>query len=103
MPHSFHNLLIHAVFSTKDRVACVDAELRSNLFPYMGGILREMGCTARLINGTADHVHLLINLGADLSVSEACAWLKPTHRAGFMKHGRAGAASDGKPDMERSR
>ena len=76
MPHSFHNLLIHAVFSTKDRAACMDAELRSNLFPYMGGILREMGCTARLINGTADHVHLLINLAADLSVSECMRVVK---------------------------
>jgi putative transposase len=64
MPHSFHNLLIHAVFSTKDRVAYMDAGLRSNLFPYMGGILREMGCTAHLINGTADHAHLLIDLAA---------------------------------------
>jgi len=76
MPHSFHNLLFHVVFSTKDRVACMDAELRSNLFPYMGGILREMGCTARLINGTADHVHLLINLRADLAVSECIRVVK---------------------------
>jgi putative transposase len=76
MPHSFHDLLIHAVFSTKDRVAYMDAELRSHLFPYMGGILREMGCPARLINGTADHVHLLMNLAAEVSVSECMRVVK---------------------------
>ncbi|HEX4001399.1 MAG TPA: IS200/IS605 family transposase [Candidatus Acidoferrales bacterium] len=76
MPHSFHSLLIHAVFSTKNRVAHMDAELRSNLFPYMDGILREMGCSARLINGTADYVHLLIDLPADLSVAECMRVVK---------------------------
>lgn len=76
MPHSFHNLLIHAVFSTKDRIRCMDADLRPKLFPYMGGIVREMGCTARLINGTEDHVHLLIDLRADVSVAECMRVIK---------------------------
>lgn len=76
VPHSFSNLLIHAVFSTKNRVRSMDAELRSRLFPYMGGILRKLGVTARLINGTEDHVHMLVNLPADLSVSECMRVVK---------------------------
>jgi len=76
MPHSFSNLLVHALFSTKDRVRSMDAELRSNLFPYMGGILRELGATGRLINGAADHVHILLNLPADLSVAECMRVVK---------------------------
>ena len=76
MPHSFSSLLIHAIFSTKDRLRFMDTDLRSKLFPYMGGILRELGATARLINGTEDHVHLLLNLPADLSVSECMRVLK---------------------------
>ncbi len=76
MPHSFSSLLIHAIFSTKGRLRYMDTELRSNLFPYMGGILRELGATTRLINGTEDHVHLLLNLPAELSVSECMRVLK---------------------------
>lgn len=76
MPHSFHNLLFHVVFSTKDRVPSIDAELRSDLFPYIGGIVRQMDCTARLVNGTKDHVHLLMNLRADISVSECVRVVK---------------------------
>jgi len=76
MPHSFHRLLIHIVFGTKDRIRCMDAELRSELFPYMGGIVREMGCTARLINGMEDHIHLLVDLRADISVAECVRIVK---------------------------
>ena len=37
----------------------LDAELKPRLFAYMGGIFRELGGTALLINGPADHVHIL--------------------------------------------
>lgn len=76
MPHSFSNLLIHAVFSTKDRARCMDGELRSSLFPYVGGILRGISATPRLINGTEDHIHILVGLPADVSVSECMRTVK---------------------------
>jgi len=36
------------------------AGFRSELFAYLGGIVREMRGTALIINGTADHVHMLV-------------------------------------------
>jgi REP element-mobilizing transposase RayT len=30
--------------------------------PYLGGIVREMHGTALIINGTADHVHMLVRI-----------------------------------------
>jgi putative transposase len=35
-------------------------DFRSDLFAYLGGIIREMGGTALIINGTADHIHMLV-------------------------------------------
>jgi len=35
---------------------------RPDLFAYLGGIIREMGGTALMINGTADHVHMLVRV-----------------------------------------
>ncbi len=35
-------------------------EFRSELFAYLGGIVREMHGTALIISGTADHVHMLV-------------------------------------------
>ena len=42
MPQSFTSLLIHVVFSTKDRQPALAPYLAERLFPYMGGIVREL-------------------------------------------------------------
>src|SRR5208337_850944 len=76
MPHSYSSLLVHVVFSTKGRVHAIDASLRPDLFAYMGGIVREMGGVARVINGTEDHVHMLVSLPADISVAECLRVVK---------------------------
>jgi putative transposase len=70
MAHTFTNLLTHIIFSTKDRMPTLDPNLKERLFPYMGGIFRELGATPLLINGPTDHVHILAVLPAKLSVSE---------------------------------
>jgi putative transposase len=76
MPHSFTNLLTHVIFSTKDRLPFIDAGLRPPLLAYMGGIVREMHGTALIINGTADHVHLLVGLPPTLALSDGMRILK---------------------------
>ncbi len=76
MPHSYSTLLIHVVFSTKDRVPSMDAKIRPDLFAYMGGIVREIGGVARIINGTEDHVHMLMSLAADVSIAECLRVVK---------------------------
>ena len=40
MPHSFAYLLVHVIFSTKNRAPDLSPELTARLFPYMGGIVR---------------------------------------------------------------
>ena len=76
MPHSFTNLLTHVIFSTRNRTPSIDAELKMPLLAYIGGIVREMQGTALIINGTADHVHLLIGLPPSLSLSDGMRILK---------------------------
>lgn len=70
MAHTFTNLLTHIIFSTKDRMPTLAPELKQRLFPYMGGIFRELGATPMLINGPADHVHILAVLPAKLAPAE---------------------------------
>jgi putative transposase len=76
MPHSYSTLLVHVVFSTKDRVRSMDAKLRPDLFAYMGGIVRDIDGVARLINGTEDHVHILASLPADVAIAECLRIVK---------------------------
>ena len=54
----------------------LDAGLKPRLFAYMGGIFRELGGTALLINGPTDHVHILVLLPAKLGLSEVVGRVK---------------------------
>src|ERR1035438_4743020 len=70
MPHSFASLLVHVIFSTKNRLPDLSPELTSRLFPYMGGIVRERRGVPLIINGPADHVHLLVSVPTTESIAE---------------------------------
>ena len=76
MGHTYSKLMVHVVFSTKDRAPTLDSELKPRLFAYIGGIVRELGGTALLINGPADHVHILMLFPAKIALSEMMGKLK---------------------------
>jgi len=76
MAHTYTNLLTHIIFSTKNREPTINDEIRARLFPYMGGVLREIQARPILINGTSDHVHLLIAMPPTISVSDSMRILK---------------------------
>ena len=76
MPHSFAYLLVHVIFSTKNRAPDLSPELTTRLFPYMGGIVRKCKGRALIVNGPADHVHLLLSIPATTSVADILRVLK---------------------------
>jgi putative transposase len=76
MPQSYTNLLYHVVFSTKNRQPLITSECETRLYDYIGGTVRKQGGVALAINGTADHVHLLVKLRPDKSVSDILRDLK---------------------------
>ncbi|HZH32934.1 MAG TPA: IS200/IS605 family transposase [Pyrinomonadaceae bacterium] len=76
MPHTFTNLLSHMIFSTKDRAPLITADLKPGLHAYMGGIIRELKGRALIVNGTSDHVHLLVSLSPTLSLADVMRVLK---------------------------
>ncbi len=76
MAHTYTCLLEHIIFSTKERRPFLDAELKGRLFPYMGGIVRELGGVALSINGPTDHVHLLASLSPTIAPAEFIGKLK---------------------------
>jgi REP-associated tyrosine transposase len=76
MPHSYSNILTHVVYSTKNRRPFIDAALEARLFPYLGGIVRELGGKLFLVNGVEDHVHLLAELPPTIAIAEAIGKIK---------------------------
>ena len=65
MAHSHTNLLYHIVFATKDCRPMLMPPAVARLHAYLGGSIREEGGTALIVNGTADHVHILARLRQD--------------------------------------
>ena len=76
MPSAYTQNFYHTVFSTKHRAMLITSDLEERLYPFMGGLLRDLRCTLLSINGMPDHVHLLIRYRADLSHSEMLQQIK---------------------------
>lgn len=62
MSHTSGNILLHLIFSTQGRRPLIKTEFRDDLFAYLGGIIRELDGTALIVNGTKDHVHMLVRI-----------------------------------------
>ncbi|HEY0406714.1 MAG TPA: IS200/IS605 family transposase [Pyrinomonadaceae bacterium] len=76
MPQSYTNLLYHIVFSTRNRQPLIAPEYQPRLYDYIGGTVRRQGGISLAINGTADHIHLLLKLRPDKAVSDVLRDLK---------------------------
>lgn len=70
MAQTLTRLLIHAIFSTKNRANLIKPDIEQELFAYMGGICRNAGSPLLCAGGTANHVHLLISLAKTLSLAD---------------------------------
>ncbi len=70
MPSAYTQNFYHTVFSTKQRAGLLTPDLETRLYPFIGGIVRDLRCTLLAVNGMPDHVHLLVRYRPDLSHSE---------------------------------
>jgi len=70
MGHTYANVLLHVVFSTKDRVPAIHDAFRVRLYEYMAGVARNEFGRALSIGGTADHVHGLLSVGTDMAIGD---------------------------------
>ena len=60
MPQSLAKILLHVVFSTKERRPLLRNHVfREEMHRYIGGILSGQDCPAIIVGGVEDHVHLL--------------------------------------------
>jgi len=62
MPGTYSNLNVHIVFSTKRREPLINASLEPELHRYIAGIISNEGGQVLAINGTKDHLHIVVKL-----------------------------------------
>ena len=76
MSHTYSNLVYHIVFSTQGHLPLITNEIKAELYAYMGGLVKELNGKPLIINGIADHVHMLIVLPPNVSVSDVMRFVK---------------------------
>ncbi len=70
MPNTYHQIFIHIIFAVKHRRAMIRDQWKSEFFAVIGNLINETGSRTVIVNGIEDHVHCLISLKPDLSVSD---------------------------------
>jgi REP element-mobilizing transposase RayT len=78
MPQSLSRVIIHIIFSTKDRNPWLDAEVRPRMHAYLATICRDLGAETFRVGGVADHVHLVTTLPRTLSQASLLEDVKKT-------------------------
>ena len=73
---SYTHLLFHVIYGTKHRLPIIHESWESELYKYLGGIVRNNHGEAIEINGMPDHVHLLVRLKPVIAVSDFLRELK---------------------------
>ncbi|MBY0521899.1 MAG: IS200/IS605 family transposase [Gemmataceae bacterium] len=82
MPQSLANLLVHLVFSTKNRQPFLqDGELQNEMHRYLAGICKDLDCMPVRVGGVGDHVHVLARQARTISVSD---WIKELKRVSSL-------------------
>jgi len=110
MPQSLSSILIHLIFSTKNREPFITPVIEAELHPYMATIFRGLKSPSLAINGTDDHVHILFSLARVITIAdlleevmtETSKWIKtkgPEFRNFHWQRGY-GAFSIGQSQVE---
>ena len=89
MSQSLANILIHVIWSTKERRPLISDAVRPNLHGYMAGILKNLESPALIINSVADHVHVLCQLSKNLAACKLVEEVKKSSSKWMKEQGVA--------------
>jgi putative transposase len=100
VPQSLSKVIIHFIFSTKDRHPWLGVDIRPRVHAYLATICRDVGAEVLRVGGVADHVHVVTTLPRTLSQAEmlesikkkSSKWIKglsPDYRAFYWQRGYA--------------
>ncbi len=87
MAHKFPNVLIHYVFSTRERRDLIPGDLQPGLWKYLGGVGKSHDIPVLTSGGLANHAHVLIALPTDVTVAKAVQVLKANSSRWISEHG----------------
>lgn len=84
---SYVRLWVHLVFSTKNRAALLKKEIRPKVYDHIVQNCKEKDILLKAINGYTEHLHCLISLGKDQTISKVAQLIKGESSFWINKHG----------------
>ena len=76
MAQTLTRILVHVVFSTKERRNLITPAVEPELHAYLGGVCGNRESPALAIGGTENHVHLLVSLSKNIACRDLLMVLK---------------------------
>lgn len=76
MSNTYTQIHIHFVFAVKFRDAVITDVWKTDLYKYIAGIIKNNGHKLIAIGGMPDHIHLLIGVRPNQSISELLKFIK---------------------------
>ena len=87
MPQSLANILIHAIWSVKERRPLIVDSVRGGLHGYMAGVLKKIESPALVINSVADHIHVLCQLSKSIAACKLVEEVKKSSSKWIKEQG----------------
>ena len=78
MPQSLSKVIVHIIFSTKNREPWLDADVRPRMHAYLATVCSTLGAEFVHVGGVADHVHIVTTLPRTLSQAQLIEQIKKT-------------------------
>jgi REP element-mobilizing transposase RayT len=69
-PNTYTKLYAHCVFTPSGRQSLLKESIREDVHKYIYGIIKGKNCNPIAINGTNDHIHLLVGFCPTLAISD---------------------------------
>jgi REP element-mobilizing transposase RayT len=98
VPQSLSKVILHVVFSTKNREPWIEKSVRPRIHAYLATICRDLGANVLCVGGVAEHIHIIMTLPRVLSQADliekikksSSKWIKaldPKYRGFFWQRG----------------
>ena len=69
-------LFLHLVWGTWDRLPLITPDIERRLLRNIESEARKLGCVVLAINGTEDHVHILVKIPATITIANLLKQIK---------------------------
>ena len=76
MANTYTQILLQFVFAVKGRENVILKTWKEELYKFITGIIVNNNCKLLAINGFQDHIHILLGLGTNISVSDLAREIK---------------------------